>query len=108
MKSHIFNSNIVISSNKNMKTIFEIYKYKGMKFIRDLMKQNKVEIVGNIKYLKIEKLINEKELSIFNINSISSIFRTLLLICINQYKLQNINNLIDENIDINQKFETAF
>ena len=36
------------------------------------------------------------------------IFRTLLLICINQYKLQNINNLIDENIDINQKFETAF
>ena len=105
---NIFKTEIIISNDKNMKTIFEIYKYKGMKYIRDLMKQNKIEIVGNIKYLKIDKLNNEKELSIFNINSISNIFRTLLLICINQYKLQNTSNSIDENIYINQKFEEAF
>ena len=107
-KYNIFNARTIISSDKNNKTIFEIYKIKGIKYLRDLMEQNKVEFVGNIKYLKIKKLISEKELNICYINSISNIFRLLLLICINQYKLQNINNSIEENVDINQKFEEAF
>jgi len=104
---NIFNSEIIIPRNKNLKTIYEIYKIKGMNYIRDLMKQNEIYSFENIKCLKIGKTF-VKEMNIFNINSISEIFRTLLIILINQYKLLNLSNLIDENADITLEFDEAF
>ena len=103
-----FNIENIITSERNEQTIFKIYKFKGMDYIRDLMKKNELKKVGNINCLRVEKFIYEKEIKISNINSISNIFRTLLIIFISQYKLQNLNNSLDENFDINQKFEVAF
>jgi len=105
---NIFIPEIIISSEKNVDTIFNLYKNKGMNYIRELMNQNKVENFGKVKCLKIKEIISEKEIKISNINSISNTLRTLLILFINQHKLQNLSNTLDENCDINQKFEEAF
>ena len=102
---NIFNTKIIISSDKNVQTILKLYKNKGMNYIRDLMNQNKVEYAKDIKCLNIKKIINEKEIKISNVNSISNILWTFLIMSINQYKLWNLKNILNENIDINQKFE---
>ena len=102
---NIFNSEIIISSDKNVQTIFEICKTKGMNYIRNLMTQNKISNANNVKFIKVKEIINEKEIKIPNIKSISNIIKTLLIIFINQYKLRNLNNILNENVDINQKFE---
>ena len=104
---NIFNPEIIIWSNGNVQTIFDISKIKGIKYINDLMKYNKEERYQNIKFLKVEKLINEKEINILNINSISNLLRTLLIIFINQYTIGNANSSLEQNDDINHKFENA-
>jgi len=69
------------------------------------MSHNNAESYQKIKFLKVEKLINENEINILKINSISNLLRTLLIISINQYTLRNANSSLDD--DINHKFENA-
>ena len=102
----VFNAEIIIW-NRNVQTIYDISKIKGINYINYLMSHNKAENYQNIKFLKVEKLINEKVINILNINSISNLLKTLLMISINQYILRNSNSSLEQNDIINHKFENA-
>ena len=104
---NIFNAENIIWSNRNAQTIYDTFKIKGINYINDLKKDNKVEKYQNINLLKIETLNNKKEINILNINSISNLLKALLLIFINQYTLQNLNFSEKNNDDIDHKFECA-
>ena len=50
---NIFNAEIIIWSNRNIQTIYDISKIKGINYINNLMSHNQIDSYQNIKVLKV-------------------------------------------------------